>query len=479
MVTQMWLLHTRELGKFDNIDEHVRGERGKPKLPRGASNEVQEIRDNCVHNVLDLVVDAFVQNLSVIGYRNAAVEQDAAGWDDWQRNKMDGRQAEIYSGSVKYGAGYVVVSPGALGPVYRPRSPRQILCLYEDAQIDDWPEYALETWVDETDGKPRRKGTFFDDFFEYPLDLGQLETPPRLTDGQVRRATLNISEDSVGDPIPHFAEVCPVVRYCNRRDSERIVEGEIDRLIPAQRVINEVNFDRMIVARFGAFPQKVIAGWTGNSAEVMAASARKVWAFDDETVKVSQLPAATLDPYNTLIDKLEQHVASRAQISPLYITGALVNVSSDTIAAAEANQQRKLLAMRESYGESHEQLLALSRKMSGRGDADVAAEVVWRDTEARAFGVIADGVIKVAQAIQTGAPIMPLLSLLPGVTPAMVAAMQKQAAASVQQQTVTGLVQGLGAAAAAARRNPQVASLSGQIAADDQQQGLAASMPAL
>jgi hypothetical protein len=60
-----------------------------------------------------------------------------------------------------------------------------------------------------------------------------------------------------------------------------------------------------------------------------------------------------------------------------------------------------------------------------------------------------------------------------------VAAMQKQAAASVQQQTVTGLVQGLGAAAAAARRNPQVASLSGQIAADDQQQGLAASMPAL
>lgn len=479
MVSKMWLLHLNELSKFDNIDEYVEGRRGRPGIPANASTEVKDIHSKCVHNVLDLVVDAFVQNLSVIGYRDAAAEQDAAGWNDWQRNKMDARQAEIYSGAVKYGAGYVVVGRGTAGPVYRPRSPRQILCLYEDAQIDEWPQYALETWIDETEGKPRRKGTFFDDVNEYPLDLGALSTPPRQADGEVRRATLAIGQDSVGEPIRHGAGVCPVVRYCNRRDSEKIVQGEIDRLIDAQRAINEVNFDRMIVARFGAFPQNVITGWTGSRTEVLSATASKVWTFDDDNVKAFQLPAASLDGYNALIDKLEQHVASRAQISPLYITGQLVNVSSDTIAAAEANQQRKLMAMRESYGESHEQLLSISRKMSGQGDTDVGAEVIWRDTEARAFGAIADGVIKVAQAIQTGAPIMPLLALLPGVTPAMVAAMQKQAAASVQQQTVTSLVQGLGAAASAARQDPQVAQLAGQVSADQQAADLAAAQPAL
>lgn len=480
IISKMWLIQLNELGKFDNIDEYCDGKRGKPELPSNASREVKAIRDKCVYNVLDLVVDAFVQNLSVIGYRDAAAEQDADGWNDWQRNKMDARQAEIYTPTVKYGAGYVVVSPSPAGPVWRPRSPRQILCLYDDAQIDEWPQYALETWVDKTDGKPRRKGIFLDDTFEYPVDLGEIQTPPRRSDGQVKRAIFSLGQDSIGDPVPHFAGVCPVVRYCDRRDSEKIIEGEVERLIGDQQTINEVNFDRLIVARFGAFPQKVIRGWTGSKEEVLSASARKVWTFDDgpNEVAVDQLPAASLDPYNTLLGDLVEHVAVRAQISPLYITGKLVNVSADTVAAAEANQQRKLTAMRESFGESHEQLLDLTRRMAGRGGADVAAEVVWRDTEARAFGVIADGVIKVAQAIQTGAPIMPLLSLLPGVSPSMVAAMQKQAAASAQQEMVTGLIQGLGSAAANARQNPQVAQLSSQITADQQQNDVAAAQTA-
>lgn len=466
MVATMWRLHLNEQAKFDNIDEYVRGRRGKPSLPQSASSEVKAIRDKCVHNVLDLVLDAFVQNLSVIGYRDASGANDGAGWDDWQRNKMDARQAEIYSAAVKYGVSYVPVVKSAKGPVFRPRSPRQMLCLYEDAQIDDWPQYALEIWIDESDGKPRRKGTFFDDVNEYPIDLGAIAEPVRKSDGEVRRATLAISDEAVGDPIQHGAGVCPVVRYCDRRDAEHLVEGEIDRLITAQQAINEVNFDRMIVARFGAFPQKVIRGWTASANEVLSATARKVWTFEDAPtdVAVDQLPAASLDPYNSLLEALVEHVASRAQISPLYISGGLVNINSDTVAAAEANQQRKLGAMRESFGESHEQLLWLSRKMGGGTETDVSAEVIWRDTEARAFGVIADGIIKVAQAIETGAPIMPLLPLLPGVTPAMVAAMEKAVAASAQQQTVTSLVQGLGAAAAAARQDPQVAQYADQSA---------------
>lgn len=458
----MWLLHVQEMSRFDNIDEYVDGKRGKPRLPSNASSEVKEIRDNCVHNVLDLVVDAFVQNLSVVGYRDAAAEQDADGWDDWQRNKMDARQAEVYSSVVKYGVSYVPVIVGKDGPKCRPRSPRQMMCLYEDPQLDDWPEYGLEVWIDETDGKPRRKGNFYDDTYQWPLDLGWVSTPPLKSDRDVRRAAFDFTDDSFGDPIEHGASVCPVVRYCNRRDSEKIVQSEVERLITAQRAINEVNFDRMIVGRFGAFPQKVIAGWTGSNNEVLTATASKVWTFADADVKTSTLPAASLDGYNSLLDALVEHVASRAQISPLYINGTLINVNSDTVAAAEANQQRKLLSMRDSYGESHEQLLGLMRTMSGRGAPDVAAEVIWRDSEARSFSVIADGVIKVAQAIQTGAPIMPLLPLLPGVTPQMIEAMQKQAAHNTQSQQVTALIQSLSGAAANAKQDPQVAALTGQ-----------------
>lgn len=458
LVQRMWLLHQDELGKFDNIAEYIKGERGKPHLPEAADLEVKEIRNRCVYNVLDMVVDAFVQNLSVIGYRNASAEDNAQGWDVWQRNQMDARQAEIYSAAVKYGAGYVVVTPGPSGPVFRPRSPRQLLAVYEDPQVDMWPQYALETWIDSTDGRPRRKGIMFDDTHMWDLDMGELPVPMLEKDEQVRRVVFNLTEDGIGDPIPHKAGVCPVVRYINRRDSEELVGGEIERLLNDQRAINEVNFDRMIVARFGAFPQKVITGWSGTAQEVLVASAKKTWTFDDEQVKAFTMGQASLEPYNALIEALSEHVAMRAQISPSYLTGGkIVNVGADAVAAAEANQQRKLMSMRESHGESHEQLLQLSAKMSGL-PTDDASEVVWRDTEARSFGVMADGILKIGQALAAGLPIEPLLPLVPGLTQAMVAAIKRQA----KTNQVTTLIQSLRPAAQAAQQDPQTAALAGQ-----------------
>jgi hypothetical protein len=218
----------------------------------------------------------------------------------------------------------------------------------------------------------------------------------------------------------------------------------------------------MIVAKYGAFPWKVISGWTGTRDEVLKMSASSVATFDDEGVKAQSFPAASLDPYNGLLDALEQHVASRAQISPTYVNAKYENVGAGTVAATEANQQRKLTQMRESLGESHEQLIGLALEMSGEGTADVDAEAVWRDTEARDFGVIADGIIKIAQALQSGSPIEPLLPLVPGVTQQMVAAMRKAAEKSQQQTTVTTLIQAAQQAASSAQQDPQTAALARQ-----------------
>jgi hypothetical protein len=442
-VQRMWRLHQDEMGKFDNIHEYLKGRRGLPSLPEAADGEVRAIRDNCVHNVLTLVLDAFVQNLSVVGYRNSQAESDAAGWDLWQSNQMDARQAEIYSSAVKYGVAYVVAAPVDGDVRFKIRSPRQLIAVYEDPQCDLWPQYALETWIDETNAKPSRKGVFYDDTHMYLLDMGDLSTPVREGDETVRRNIVSLGGDSVSEGVPHGAKfkgepVCPVVRYVNRRDAEDLVEGEIERLLSDQRTINEVNFDRLIVARFGAFPQKVIAGWSGTKSEVLEASARRVWAFDDEQVKAWTLQPASLDPYNALIQDLKEHVATRAQVSPASVVGKMVNLSAEALAAAEANQQRKLDAMRESHGESNEQLLALSQEMAG-GVVDEAAEAVWKDTEARSAAAIIDGIVKIGQAMQAGFPILPMLPLVPGLTQQMINAMEKQAKASTVKDLVASL----------------------------------------
>ncbi|MFZ2242560.1 MAG: hypothetical protein WAV90_23930 [Gordonia amarae] len=161
------------------------------------------------------------------------------------------------------------------------------------------------------------------------------------------------------------------------------IVGEVAPLIGDQLVLNMVNFDRLIVSRFGAFPQKVISGWSGSKSEVLAASAMRVWAFEDPEVKATALPSASTGDYNAVLEEIVQHIALRAGISLANVTGKLMNVSAEALAAAEANQQRKLAARRESFGESWEQVLRLAAAMDGD-------EMVWRDTEARAFAAVVD-----------------------------------------------------------------------------------------
>lgn len=415
LVSRMWTLHQQELLSFNRIHDYVNGRIGFPSLPEEADAEVKSLAKLSIKNVLGVVRDSFAQNLSVVGYRTATSQENLPAWNNWQRNRMDARQGEIYRPALTYGVSYVAITPGMDGPVFRPRSPRQMICVYGDPQIDQWPQYALETWVDTTGGRPTRRGNFFDDEYIYPLQLGPIL--PQLVDDSERLNNLFPLSilDETADPIRHGAEYCPVVRYVNGRDADDLIVGEIEPLVTLQRAINEVNFDRLIVARFGAFPQKVIAGWSGTKSEVLQASARRVWAFEDPDVKTSSFPAASVEGYNALLEEMMGHVALVAQISPSTVTGKLINVSADALAAAEAQQQRKLSNKRDSFGESHEQMLQCAAQMSGdKGtEDDDEAEVQWRDTEARSFAAVVDGVVKLATA---GVPIEKLLPMIPGMT---------------------------------------------------------------
>jgi len=423
LIANMWQLHLSERNWLDRIYDYVKGTRGVPEVPEGASDEVKQLAKLSVKNVLALVRDSFAQNLSVVGYRNATAREDDPAWDMWQRNCMDARQAEVYRPALTYGAAYVTVTPGDDGPVFRPRSPRQILAVYDDPALDAWPQYALETWVTQKDAKPHRKGVLYDDKYMYHLDLGCLATGDTAIETSRLSRPINVVE--IEDIVAHKATfegkpVCPVVRFVNSRDADDMIVGEVAPLVLLQQAINSVNMDRLIVSRFGANPQRVITGWAGSKAEVLKASAMRVWTFDDPDVRAQAFPAASVEPYNAILEEMLQHVAMVAQISPSQVTGKMVNVSAEALAAAEANQQRKLAAKRESFGESWEQVLKLGAEMTGTAPeaaaetiANPGAEVVWRDTEARSFAAVVDGVTKLAAA---GVPIEHLLTLVPGMT---------------------------------------------------------------
>lgn len=424
LISDMWQLYLDERLWLDRIYDYLKGERGRPQVPEGTGDEVKELAQLSVMNVLAGVRDTWTRNLSVVGYRRSTAMENDPAWGSWQRNRMDKRQKEVHKPAVSYGAAYVkVLKDERRGPVWTPRSPRQLMAVYQDPSLDEWPQYTLETWIDKTDAKPRRMGAVMDDGWIYPFDLG--DTPAYEADPN-RSQPIMVRE--FGEPYEHDATydgepVCPVVRFVNDRDADDRIIGEIAPLILDQQAINSVNFDRLIVSRFGAFPQKVITGWSGSKSEILAASARRVWGFDDPDVKAYTLPAAAISGYTDLLDAMKSAVYEKAGLSAAK-NGKLINLSAEALALAGQDQNEKLIDKRESFGESWEQVLRLDAEMDGDTETafDSGAEVVWRDTEARSFAQVVDGVTKLAQ---QGVPIESLLSMVPGMTQQQIRGIQE------------------------------------------------------
>ena len=220
---------------------------------KAREQEIKDLAKLSIKNVLSLVRDSFVQNLSVIGYRDALAKENSAAWVSWQANRMDARQTEVYRPAVTYGAAYVVVTKDPdVGALWRPRSPRQLLAVYEDPQTDQWPQFAFETWIDQSDAKPFRRGVMYDEQFMYPLVFGELPViPVDQNNTDMARAG---SIKAFGEPVSHGAGQCPVVRFVNARDAEDLIVGEIAPLLTLQRAINAVNFDRLFVQPLWCVP---------------------------------------------------------------------------------------------------------------------------------------------------------------------------------------------------------------------------------
>jgi hypothetical protein len=390
----LWKRHRDEVAQHDRVYDYVRGKRGRPEVPEGAGDELEDIARLAVKNVLSLVRDAFSQGLAVTGYRSPTETDNADVWRLWQANRLDARQGEPMRAAITYGASYGVVTD-----TVRFRSPRQMIAVYADPHVDLWPVYALETWVDDSEKRPRRFGILYDGTHEYPLDLGGLTRVRAGTaadDDRFSRAANVTPVYEDGTATEHGNDGCPVVRFVNARDAERLVVGEIEPLIEQQRAINTVNFDRLVVSRYGAFPQRYAIGWAPSSKDdLVRVSMSRLMAFEDNKndVAVGAFPAASVEPYNSILKEQLLHVAMTAQIPPLTLTGDIENIAAEAAAMVEAPYQRKLAAKRESFGESWEQMLQLMARREGI-EVDESAEVVWRDSESRAFGAVVDGITK-------------------------------------------------------------------------------------
>jgi hypothetical protein len=414
--------HEAERTQLNIVRRYWQGVQNLPILiPQDAPREMKTLARISRVNICKIVVDSLAQSLYVDAFRPDPTGQISSGdtksWQAWQANKMDARQSGLHRTASAYGAAYTIILPGDPYPVIRPVSPRRLTALYTDDD-PDWPAWALERCG-------RGVWKLYDEDAVYTV----------MNDAGVKSRSDALAFVSAEI---HDAGVVPVVRYLDEHDLDSDDDVELDQTIfwPGMRVpmrgqiaplmtlqdqIDVTTFGLLVAQWWGAFRQRYVIGWTAKSEqELFKAGMARIMTFEDPPsedgeggVKVGEFNQTSLDGYIASREASLTHAATLSQTPVHELVGKLVNLSAEALAAAEQGHDRKVDERKTSHGESHEQTLWLTGKYQGE-KVELNAEVVWRDTSARSFAAIVDGLGKLAQMLNV--PAEELWLKIPGVT---------------------------------------------------------------
>lgn len=398
-----------ERRELDAIRRYWRGRQKLPAaIPTGTPNEVKVMAQSSRVNVMPIVVNSLVQSMFVDGFRAKDEKDDLDVWDAWQANRMDARQTGIHRAAFAYGASYAIVLPGDTFPAVTGASPRSLTAVY--GEHPDWPMWALQNL-----GKGLWR--LFDDENAYYVRVKGDSSV--LTDGAVE----------IVETRKHRMGVVPVVRFLDEDDLDAEEEVEVERgapdlpvrgqiapLMPLQDQIDLTTFSLQIAQHYGAFRQRWIIGWVAESEEDrLKASAAKVWTFDEDPkdMTLGEFEQSDVTGFIKSREASLRHAATLSQTPVHELIGELVNLSAEALAAAEAGRDRKVNERQTLFGESHEQVLQLVGQLMDK-EIPTDAQVVWRDTSARAFAATIDGLGKIAKLLNV--PPQELWERIPGVT---------------------------------------------------------------
>lgn len=417
LVTErLYPLWREEKAKLDRVDDWLRWEHERLKLPLRASQEHKWLADLSKSPWLGLVVTTVAQALYVDGYRSPDQTENATAWRIWEANDFDWRQVAVHRSALAYGSAYVTVLPGedAVGvrTVLRGISARRMIAVYREPADDEWPIFALGV-TDQTDGYLLR---VYDDEAVYFVSIGRGGSDPEFIESR-----------------EHGAGVCPVVRYCNLLDLDGRTEGEVEPLIPLAARIDKTTYDRLLTQHFNSWKVRTIAGIDIESsvtattndgseptqADIDAAKVKlrqeDILTAQDADTKFGTLDETPLDGFVRAHDSDIETLAAIGQVPTTSLTGKVANLSAEAIAELRSGLTQKCTERQKSFGKAHAQALRLGAYLEGDAAAaeDFRSRVTWQDMQIRSLSQAADALGKIATLLQV--PPQELWSRIPGV----------------------------------------------------------------
>ncbi|ETK36136.1 phage portal protein [Microbispora sp. ATCC PTA-5024] len=376
---------------LDVLQDYYCGEHPLPFLPEKARGEFRRLLRMARANYMQLVVDAVVGRLQVMGIRMSSAEDepDDRVWEIWQANRLDADSRLVFSESVKLGTAYMLVEPNKddpAMPLVTPEHPSQAIVEYQPGSrrkkaaglkcfLDDWTGNIVATLM-----LPDRI---------YPFQA-------KYSQGQ-QEIRWEAGEDG---PNP-LGEV-PLVEYANRPQMLEPGTSEIAGVVDIQDRINKTLADRLMAQEYGAFRQKWATGIeipsdpeTGQAVEPYKAAVDRLFLSEDPASRFGDFNATDLTPYLSAMRDDIKDIAAITATPPHYLLGDMVNLSAEALKAAEAGLISKVRDHMLYLGEAIEDTTRLYLKAAGDArPVDYSTEVVWKNPEFRTEGELVDALTK-------------------------------------------------------------------------------------
>lgn len=384
-------------------------------LPHKATREHRALADLSRTPWLRLVVDNVVQCMYVDNIVGADGPSEALA-SLWYGNGLQSGQIANHRAMVAYGHSYGVAQT-SLEDRARVRflSPNRMAVEYS-ALGDPYPTAALEVLDAKT-------GTYRLHLPGRSIDLKQgVPVPGSTMDGLL-----------VGEPRPTAIDFVPVVRFANQEDLDGRVIGEVEPFIPSAARINKTSYDRLLSQHYNSWKVKTATGLElpsqldedGDPTDRLDEDAAErlkiklaqddILIAEDADTRFGTLDATALDPFVNSWRADIEALAAVSQTPAHALTGMMVNLSAEALAAARAPLTQKVYERQQNASAAYSRLLRAAAALSGWPDIadDDLVRVTWQDMEIRSMAQAVDALGKAAQML--GIPAEGLWHQIPGV----------------------------------------------------------------
>lgn len=406
----------KEWARLGFLQKRIDGQLLKTWMPEGADAEYRDLLTKASTPWLLYGQNAKAQGCVIDGFSHIDTWEKA-----WQANGMDGRQVTVNREVIGLGKSFGMALPSADGGVVmRPLSAHSTYAHFSDPW-DDYPEWALYRSAKRGKGYWESFWYFFDAEYWYKFK-GDPATPQEL------------------EHFHHGLGYAPVIPIQNTLNTDGHPSSSVEPAIRTFQRIVDYTFTLSMVMRYGAFPQKWMAGGeiatddNGNALMNSSVDGLLHASGDSgESARFGNFQAANIADVVKGLRSALQDLSSILQIPAPYFLGEMVNVGADGIEAAEAAYFRDLNERHEAMSEGYEMWLRTAASILGFEDvaADVTAEVHWLDQRTRSLAQIVDAISKLGPA---DVPEDMMFALVPGWTKQDVERATKHAQAAKAQR---------------------------------------------